>query len=389
MPLEASPTYISDLNAAWPLGTDVKSAGDDHLRNIKATLLTTFPSIAGAVTSTHTNLNGAAALYAADAAAAGMLADIAALTDAGADRILFWDDSAGAVARLAPDGTTIAISGATLSVGSNVMLYNAAVPFTGSAFDIQNTQVRLRLVETGATANEGMWELRADGNELSLFANLDTGSANDTVLRFTRDGASCDGVQILPNGALSEITLAGVSASDFARLSQVASFASTLASGGALTVSSGGASITGNSTITGTLGGLTGLTVSSGGASITGDLTTPNTSAAEVGFKGLPQNVQNGDYTFVLTDAGKSVDKQSGGAGETYTIPANASVAFPIGSVLCGDNDGGGTLTIAITSDTLEDTLGNTGSRTVADNGQWHCKKIAATKWRITGAGIS
>jgi hypothetical protein len=156
-----------------------------------------------------------------------------------------------------------------------------------------------------------------------------------------------------------------------------------------LTVSSGGASITGNSTITGTLGGLTGLTVSSGGASITGDLTTPNTSAAEVGFKGLPQNVQNGDYTFVLTDAGKSVDKQSGGAGETYTIPANASVAFPIGSVLCGDNDGGGTLTIAITSDTLEDTLGNTGSRTVADNGQWHCKKIAATKWRITGAGIS
>ncbi|HSI21215.1 MAG TPA: hypothetical protein VLA04_06025, partial [Verrucomicrobiae bacterium] len=41
---------------------------------------------------------------------------------------------------------------------------------------------------------------------------------------------------------------------------------------GALTVSAGGVNITGNSTITGTLGGLTGLTVASGGASVSGGL---------------------------------------------------------------------------------------------------------------------
>ena len=45
----------------------------------------------------------------------------------------------------------------------------------------------------------------------------------------------------------------------------------TISSGG-LTVSAGGAAITGNSTITGTLGGVTGLTVASGGASITGNV---------------------------------------------------------------------------------------------------------------------
>lgn len=149
-------------------------------------------------------------------------------------------------------------------------------------------------------------------------------------------------------------------------------------SGGAdwLTVSRAGASV-----------GTIGLVAST--LSFTGVVSTPNTSASEVGYKGTPQNVQNGNYGFVLTDAGCSVDKQSGGAGETFTIPANGSVAFPVGTVICGDNDGGGTLTIAITTDTLEDTSGNTGSRTVADNGQWVIKKIAATKWRISGIGVS
>lgn len=42
---------------------------------------------------------------------------------------------------------------------------------------------------------------------------------------------------------------------------------------GAVTVAAGGIAVTGNSTITGTLGGLTGLTVASGGAAITGNST--------------------------------------------------------------------------------------------------------------------
>lgn len=52
-----SVTYISDLNANNPTPTDLKSQGDDHLRNIKSALLATFPGVTGAVTATHTELN--------------------------------------------------------------------------------------------------------------------------------------------------------------------------------------------------------------------------------------------------------------------------------------------------------------------------------------------
>ena len=51
-----SATYISDLDAANPLSTDLKSQGDDHLRLIKAALKATFPNVTGAVTPTHTEL---------------------------------------------------------------------------------------------------------------------------------------------------------------------------------------------------------------------------------------------------------------------------------------------------------------------------------------------
>lgn len=51
------PTYINQLNAAWPLDTDLRSQGDDHLRAIKTALLNSFPGITGAVSRTHTEIN--------------------------------------------------------------------------------------------------------------------------------------------------------------------------------------------------------------------------------------------------------------------------------------------------------------------------------------------
>lgn len=50
-------TYISDLVATNPTSTDLKSEGDNHLRLLKSTIKATFPSITGALTSTHTQLN--------------------------------------------------------------------------------------------------------------------------------------------------------------------------------------------------------------------------------------------------------------------------------------------------------------------------------------------
>jgi len=50
-------TYISDLNPLWPLGSDPKSNGDNHVRNLKTGILNSFPGVTGAVTATHVEIN--------------------------------------------------------------------------------------------------------------------------------------------------------------------------------------------------------------------------------------------------------------------------------------------------------------------------------------------
>ncbi len=117
------------------------------------------------------------------------------------------------------------------------------------------------------------------------------------------------------------------------------------------------------------------------------DFTTPPTINDDlIAVEPILQNVQNGNYTLVLTDAPKHIYKASGGAGETWTIPANASVAFPIGTAIALVNQGGGALTIAITTDTLTlEYVGTTGSRTLADNGIAIILKVTATDWMISG----
>lgn len=131
---------------------------------------------------------------------------------------------------------------------------------------------------------------------------------------------------------------------------------------------------------------------SSGGSLDLGSesITTDNDTADEAGWKGIPHNEQNGNYTLVLADAAKRIYKASGGAGETITIPANASVAFPVGTAIEIINDGGDDLTIAITTDTLEELgTGNTGSRTLQDNGKAIIEKVTSTLWKISGIGLT
>jgi hypothetical protein len=64
-------------------------------------------------------------------------------------------------------------------------------------------------------------------------------------------------------------------------------------------------------------------------------------------------NAQVGtSYTLVLGDAGKLVTMNNAGAS-ILTVPANASVAVPIGAIVTVQQLGAGQLTLAITSDTL------------------------------------
>lgn len=115
---------------------------------------------------------------------------------------------------------------------------------------------------------------------------------------------------------------------------------------------------------------------------------TTNLLATELGFKGIPQNSQSGNYTLALSDCGKEIYHPSGaGAGDTYTIPANASVPFPIGTVIMFTNDDTtNSVSIAITSDTqrLAGTS-TTGTRTPIAGGVAFWKKTTATTWVCKG----
>ena len=111
-----------------------------------------------------------------------------------------------------------------------------------------------------------------------------------------------------------------------------------------------------------------------------------------VGFRNIPQNSQSAAYELVLTDSGKHILHPSADTtARTFTIPANSSVAFPIGTAITFINqDSAGELTIAITTDTMRlSPDGTTGSRTLAANGSATCIKITSTEWIISGSGLT
>ena len=73
-------------------------------------------------------------------------------------------------------------------------------------------------------------------------------------------------------------------------------------------------------------------------------LTVANSIDAAGYFVGRGTNTQTGSYTLVLTDAGKNIT-QAVNTANTITIPANASVAFPIGTRVNIINLGSGACT--------------------------------------------
>ena len=107
------------------------------------------------------------------------------------------------------------------------------------------------------------------------------------------------------------------------------------------------------------------------------------------GYMGVPQSVAatTGSYTIVAADAGEHI--YSTGT-RTITIPANASLALPVGTAISFIAATGATVTIAITSDTLLLAgAGTTGSRTLAPFGMATAIKITSTSWIISGNGLT
>ena len=116
---------------------------------------------------------------------------------------------------------------------------------------------------------------------------------------------------------------------------------------------------------------------------------TTTTAARGGGYMGIPQSAAagSGAYTVVAADAGEHIYTTT---TRTVTIPANASVAFPVGTVLSFISGVGATTTIAITSDTMYLAgAGTTGSRTLAAHGMATAVKVASTTWYISGNGLT
>ena len=110
-----------------------------------------------------------------------------------------------------------------------------------------------------------------------------------------------------------------------------------------------------------------------------------------VGFRNIPVNSQSAAYTAVLTDSGKCIFHPSTDANaRTFTIPANGSVAYAVGTAITFINMTAAVVTIAITTDTMYlSSAGTTGSRSLARYGSATAIKIDSTDWLISGSGLT
>lgn len=167
---------------------------------------------------------------------------------------------------------------------------------------------------------------------------------------------------------------------------------STSSSSGISSLSTGLSSTNSGLTSLSTVASTTNSSLTSLSTSTSSGLSTTNSSLTSLSTSVLSMavNSQSAAYTLVLGDAGKVIYHPSADTtARVWTIPANASVAFPIGTPVTFDNDAGaGAVTIAITTDTLVlvGGAGSTGSRTLASGGRATAMKVTATRWRIDGA---
>jgi hypothetical protein len=119
--------------------------------------------------------------------------------------------------------------------------------------------------------------------------------------------------------------------------------------------------------------------------------TLPSTDGVTLGYLNVPVNSQSAAYTLIDTDAGKAILHPSTDANaRTFTIPANSSVAYEVGTVLTFINMTSQVVTIAITTDTLYLAgTGTTGSRSLAQYGMATAIKLTSTTWLISGTGLT
>jgi hypothetical protein len=103
----------------------------------------------------------------------------------------------------------------------------------------------------------------------------------------------------------------------------------------------------------------------------------------------LTLNAQTATYTVVLADADQKLVTMSVGSANDFFIPTNASVAFPVGTIINVIQIGAGQTTIkAVTAGTT--TISSTGATATAPKlraqfSAASCIKVATDTWYIVG----
>jgi len=150
-----------------------------------------------------------------------------------------------------------------------------------------------------------------------------------------------------------------------------------------------GGNITGANTISANYFiGATGIdftTASNVALGANGTVTDGASNTYAIGYKTVPQST-TASGNFVLSDSAKHLYVSAG-----VTVPANASVAFSIGTVITVVNSSASNITITQGSGvTLRQTgTANTGNRTLSGYGMSACIKVASDTWYISGTGLS
>jgi hypothetical protein len=95
------------------------------------------------------------------------------------------------------------------------------------------------------------------------------------------------------------------------------------------------------------------------------------------------------DYTAVIADSYQVLDSMNKATAIAYKIPTNASVAFPIGTVLNILNKGAGVCTISATTPgttTIVSAGTVSASPTLGTAKMAACVKVATDTWYVVGA---
>jgi len=191
-----------------------------------------------------------------------------------------------------------------------------------------------------------------------------------------------------------------IAANNLSDLASVATARTNLGLGSAALIATGtsGATIgllNGNLTYSGTVAH-TALVSMSAGATLSGTVdyrltATPTTiNSDSIGYRGAPITTQDATYTLVLGDSGKTVLHTSASA-HTWTIPPNASVEYPTGTVIVLANIGSGLVTVARGSGVALRISGTATDQDVdiAQHGIASILKLDTNSWYISGTGVT